>query len=209
MGLLQQFMDVYRYAVHPFVVTLGGGLALVYHEWREQSAPGRALWYRVGAVALVTVLAMVPLFAFLLATGRDAFRLDNAWYVDLTLGTGLLIAGATAWHLWSRFDWGTETRSAVTALLVTVVPYTALSLVWNVSGHVTFTLVPTLYLTLVDRSYWPLLAVPVLMVPNRPMVGMHTWPQSVAGLVLGLAGVLAARVVCERRLRRDAVGHSG
>jgi hypothetical protein len=95
----------------------------------------------------------------------------------------LLATGTRSCH------WRSIIPLGVVAILVTVVPYALISLAWNISGHVVFTLVPTLYLTLVDRRFAPLLVVPIIMVPNRPIVEMHTWPQAIAGFLLGLAGV--------------------
>jgi uncharacterized membrane protein len=57
---------------------------------------------------------------------------------------------------------------------------------WNISGHVLFTLVPTLYLSLVDRRYLPLLVIPLVMIPNRPMVSRHTLEQSFGSVALGV-----------------------
>jgi hypothetical protein len=93
----------------------------------------------------------------------------------------LLATGTRSCH------WRSIIPLGVVAILVTVVPYALISLAWNISGHVVFTLVPTLYLTLVDRRFAPLLLILSIMVPNRPIVEMHPWPQAIAGFLLGLA----------------------
>lgn len=46
---------------------------------------------------------------------------------------------------------------------------------------------PALYLTLIDRRFWPLLAVPIVMVPNRVFLNAHTWAQSIDGFLIAAA----------------------
>ncbi|MFC7196050.1 phosphatase PAP2 family protein [Halosimplex aquaticum] len=73
---------------------------------------------------------------------------------------------------------------AMVTLAVVIAPYALLSPFWDISGHVLIALAPLLYLSLLDRRYVPLLAIPVLMVPNRVAVNAHTWAQSIAGFVV-------------------------
>ncbi|WP_208023519.1 hypothetical protein [Halorussus pelagicus] len=47
-----------------------------------------------------------------------------------------------------------------------------------------------LYLTLVERRFWPTLAVPVVMVPNRVYLGAHDWAQSVVAVLVVAAVVV-------------------
>ena len=82
------------------------------------------------------------------------------------------------------------------------VPYAALSPFWDISGHVIFALTPTLYLALVDRKYAPLLAVPVVMVPNRVYLNAHSLAQSVVGFAVAAAIVFGLYRVRARRPNR-------
>jgi hypothetical protein len=41
--------------------------------------------------------------------------------------------------------------------------------------------------------------VPIVMVPNRPIVGAHSWAQAVAAFLLGSAVVVAAFRISDRR----------
>lgn len=43
---------------------------------------------------------------------------------------------------------------------------------------------PTLYLTLLDRKFWPLLMIPLVMVPNWIIVEAHTWPETIGGFLV-------------------------
>jgi len=193
MTVLREFMEVYRHAFHPLVVLVASSLLLVYEGWASSSASRRNLLARIGAALGVEALAISPVPIYLFATGKsvDALTLGNDWRADVLTTASLLVAGLGLWYVWSAEGWGQEVGRAAKIIVAVAVPYVLLSLVWNVSGHVTFSVVPTLYLTLQHRKYWPLLAIPLLMVPNRPIVGMHTWAQSVGGLVLGTVGVLA------------------
>ena len=198
MGLLERAMDVYRYLFHPLVVIAVTVLVVAACEWRRDGGSWRALAARFGAVGVATALALVPVGGLVLLAGRRAVGDANVWYVDLSTAAGLCLASAVAWAIWSRRDWGRAVPGALAALVVTAVPFAALSLAWNVSGHVAFTAVPTLYLALLDRRFWPTLSIPVVMVANRPIVGAHTWPQSVGGLALGVLGVLVATTYYDR-----------
>ena len=90
------------------------------------------------------------------------------------------------------------------------VPYVLLSPFWNLSGHVLLSVMPTLYLVLVDRKFWPLLAVPAVMVPNRVIVEAHTWEQAVGAFFIAAVVVVAlyrfqtgGRPSANRRRRRE------
>lgn len=119
----------------------------------------------------------------------------NAWQVDALVASGLLVAAGVSWWLWRRYEWGSLVPDAMVALAAVTLPYIALSPFWNVSGHVIMALMPALFLTLVDRRFWPLLAVPVSMVPNRVFLSAHTWAQSIGGFLIAAAVVVGVRVL--------------
>ena len=157
MNLLTEFMEVYRHAFHPLVVLVGCSLLLVYDAWSANPDPSGSLRTRIATALGIEALAVAPVPLYLFVTGRSvaSLTLGNDWRSDLLTGGSLFVASALLWYVWRAKDWGSEMRGASRTILVVTVPYVLLSLVWNVSGHVTFTLVPTLYLALVDRRYCP------------------------------------------------------
>ena len=107
--------------------------------------------------------------------------------MDALVAAGLFIGGTATWYLWRHFDWGQFVPGAMVALVAVTVPYSLVSPFWNISGHVIISLMPVLYLVLVARTYWPLLAVPVVMVPNRIFLDAHTWAQSIGAFLVAAA----------------------
>lgn len=193
MSAFSTLMTYYPYVFHPAVLVGGGLLLLVHHEWSRQDVGQSALFRRVGAFLGVGILSLLPTGAYVLATGQSPMQVTqgNTWQVDALVAGGVLVVCITLWYLWHRFDWGRLVPFGVLALAAATVPYAALSVFWNVSGHVIFAVVPTLSLTVLDRKFWPLLVVPLVMVPNRVFVEAHTWAQSVGGLLLATAAVVA------------------
>lgn len=193
MGLFSRAMRYYPYAVHPITVLGVGILLLIHHEWARQDTARASLWHRIGAFLGIGVLALVPTVAYFLITGRAVVQATkgSGWAMDGLVAAGLFVAGGGTWYLWRRFEWGDLVPGAMQALVAVTVPYIVLSPFWDVSGHVIVALMPTLYLTLVDRKFWPTLLAPAVMVPNRVYLGAHTWAQTLAGLVIAAAGVVA------------------
>lgn len=190
-------MEYYPYLFHPAVM-VGGGLALLIGmEWRRDPN-GESLSRRLGVLVLLGAVSLLPTLAYMLVTGQGPMETmqGNAWQVDFLVGSGMLLVAGVMWYLWRRLEWGTLVPGAAEALAAVTLPYLALSPVWNVSGHVIFSVMPTLYLALVDRRFLPLLAVPVVMVPNRLYLDAHTWPQAVGGFLV--AAVLVVWVFARR-----------
>ena len=186
MGLLTRAAHLYPYVFHPITLVGLGIVLLIHYEWARQGASRSALRRRLGAFLAAGALALVPSGAYILATGKSPMEVTqgNAWQVDALVASGLLAVSATLWFVWRRYDWGPLVPGGVEALALVTVPYIGLSPLWNVSGHVVLSLWGPLYLTLLDRKFWPLLVVPVVMVPNRVVVNAHTWAQSVGAFVL-------------------------
>lgn len=195
MALLQTIMRVYQYLLHPGIVLAAVLLFLVYREWAVDDAGFRGLVVRVGTLLGIELVAVAPVGLYLLARRPSVTRLTagSDWRINLVTAASLLVGGGLVWYVWSANGWGESVGGAGAAVVATAVPYALVAPVWNVSGHVTFTLVPTLVLALTNEKYWPALAVPLVMVVNRPVLGAHTWLQSLGGLALGTVGVLAAR----------------
>ncbi|WP_137287095.1 phosphoesterase [Halorussus salinisoli] len=200
MSLLREFMRIYQYLFHPGVVLAVTLLLLVYREWATDRTHVRSLVVRIGTLLGVELVAVVPLAVYLLVRKPPVTRLTagSDWRINLVTAVSLLVGGALLWYVWSANSWGATVSTAGVAVSLTAVPYALVAPVWNVSGHVTFTLVPTLLLALSDRRFWPLLSIPTVMVLNRPVLGAHTWLQSLGGLALGTVGVLAAVATSSR-----------
>ena len=186
MGLVSQTMEYYPYVVHPINV-LGVGIALlVHHEWARQDLDRAVLWRRLGAFLGVGLLSVLPTVAYFLVVGGGVLEATkgNSAVMDALVASGLLIAAGLMWVVWRHFDWGPLVPGAMQALAAVTAPYALVSPFWNISGHVIISLMPALYLTLVDRRFWPLLVFPVVMVPNRIYLDAHTWEQSVGGFLV-------------------------
>ncbi|UPW00650.1 phosphoesterase [Halorussus gelatinilyticus] len=193
MNAFDTAMELYPYVFHPGVMVGIGAVVLIHYEWAEQDADRAAFARRLGAFLAAGASSLVPTAAYVLVTGQGLYQVTkgNAWQVDALVASGVLFAAGVTWLVWHRFDWGSLVPGYMEALAAATVPYAALSPFWNFSGHVTMALVPTLYLTLVERRFWPTLAVPVVMVPNRVYLGAHDWAQSVAAFLV-IAAVVAA-----------------
>lgn len=186
MGLLSLAMEYYPYVVHPITVLGVGILVLIHYEWDLQAADTPELQRRIGGFLGAGITALLPTAAYFLLTGADPIQATkgNSWQMDALVASGILLAAAITWYLWQRFEWGPLVPNAMQTLAAVTIPYILISPIWNISGHVIVALMPTLYLTLVDRKFWPLLVIPVVMVPNRVFLDAHTWAQSIGGFLL-------------------------
>lgn len=199
MSALSLLMAYYPYLFHPAVTVGGGTLLLMYVEWRREGAGRGALRRRFGTLAALGALALLPSLAYMLVAGQGPMETmqGNAWQVDFLVGSGMVLVAGAMWLLWQHAGRGPIVPAAMEALVGVTLPYLALSPFWNISGHVIFATTPALALALVDRRFRPLLAVPAVMVLNRVYLDVHTWGQSVGGLLLASAVVVW---VFERRL---------
>ena len=190
MNVVYQAAAYYPYVFHPITLVCLGMVLLIYHEWARHGADRAALYRRLGVFVAAGVLSLVPSGAYILVTGQGpvAVTQGNSWQVDALVASGLFVVAGTLWAAWRRYDWGALVPGGAAALALVTVPYIGLSPVWNVSGHVILSLWGPLYLTLVNRKFWPLMVVPVLMVPDRVIVNAHTWQQSIGAFLL--AGAL-------------------
>lgn len=193
MSALDTAMRLYPYVFHPAVMVGAGALVLIHYEWTRQGADRSAPRHRLVAFLGAGALSLVPTLAYAAATGQSlgAVTEGNVWQVDALVAGGVFFTAGASWYLWHRYDWGSLVPGYLEALVAATVPYIALSPFWNFSGHVTMALMPTLYLTLVDRRFWPTLAVPVVMIPNRVYLGAHDWAQCVGAFAV-VAAIVAA-----------------
>ncbi|WP_137285232.1 phosphoesterase [Halorussus salinisoli] len=192
MSVLDTAMELYPYVFHPAVMVGAGALVLIHHECARQDADRSALARRLGAFLVAGVLSLIPTLVYALVTGQGLFEVTkgNVWQVDALVAGGIFFTAGVAWFLWHRYDWGSLVPGYMEALVAATVPYIALSPFWNFSGHVTMALMPTLYLTLVDRKFWPTLAIPVVMIPNRVYLEAHDWSESVVAFLVVSAVVV-------------------
>jgi membrane-associated phospholipid phosphatase len=186
-------MEYFPFVFHPVVLVGGGFLLLIHTEWRRQDAGHDTLRKRLGVFVVAGFLSILPTAVYLLVTGQGPMETmqGNAWQVDAIVASGLAVVAGSLWVVWTRYEWGHIVPRAAVALAAGTVPYVGLSPFWNVSGHVTLAVVSTLTLVLVNRRFWPLLAVPAVMVVNRPYVDAHTWGQSVGALLIATGVVVA------------------
>lgn len=193
MSALDVAMKAFPYAFHPITVLGVGIILLIHHEWSRQDAARPVFWHRLAAFLGTGVLALAPTVAFFAITGASpiAATQGNSWQMDALVASGMFVAAFVLWFLWRYFDWGRLVPGMMEALAAVTVPYIALSPVWNVSGHVIIALMPTLFLTLVDRKFWPMLAIPLVMIPNRLYLDAHTVAQTIGAFFLTLVIVLA------------------
>ena len=194
MSVLNTAMELYPYVFHPAVVIGAGALVLIHHEWARQDAETSVLYRYVGAFLGAGSLSLLPTLAYVLLTGQGLLQVTegNVWQVDALVAGGILVAAGITWPLWKHLGWGTMVPGYMQALALVTIPYIALSPFWNVSGHVIMALMPTLYVTLVDRRFWPSLAIPIVMVPNRIYLDAHTWAQCIGGFLLATIIVVGA-----------------
>lgn len=199
-GLLDTVMQLFPYVFHPSTLLGAGLVTLIYYEWNRQPVDTGELWKRLGGFALAGVFALLPTVVYMTVTGQGIMETTqgNAWQVDWLVAGGVIVTSTVLWILWQRFDWGPLVPKAAVALVAATIPYMVASPFWNMSGHVTMALFPALYLTLVDRKFWPTLVIPVVMVPNRLYLDAHSIDQAIGGFV-----ITAAVVVAVYKLRGD------
>lgn len=189
MSLFGTAMTYYPYVFHPITV-LGASIALlIHHEWALQRADRDELRRRLEVFLGSGVLALIPTGTYFVVTGGAVYQSTqgNSWQMDALVASGLFVVAGALIVAWHRYEWGDQVPTMMVTLAAVTVPYVALSPLWNVSGHVIIALMPTLHLTLVARKYWPLLLVPLVMVPNRIYLDAHTWAQTIGAVVIAAA----------------------
>lgn len=187
MTYLQTLMQLYAWIFHPFPFLFATSLIIIHREWKSESGPKNKLYKRMAAFTVITALSVIPVVLYALWSGRGiALIHSNGWTSDVLTGIGLSISSMFTIYVWRKNEWGALMPKAILTILAVMTPYLVVSHFWNISGHVTFTMLPSLFLTLLDRKFWPLLIVPSLMIFNRPYLGAHTLEQAVAGYMLTL-----------------------
>jgi membrane-associated phospholipid phosphatase len=152
---------------------------------------------RRGLIARVGVVAVAWGIAFAIYQSAPLlFERHPSWADDLFGGLGLAVGFAVIGLVWTRRRWGRLVPGFAALLIAVTVVHSLITPLWNVSSHVVYAGAPAGYLWVLDRRFVPLLVIPLGMVVSRPLVGAHTWLQSVAGLAV--AGLVVAAFVRRR-----------
>lgn len=186
--MLTETAQLYSDVFTPELFVLLCGVLLIGYEWRglaDRSPAG--LGARLGVLALGWAVALVIYEGVPLL-----FESTPTWASDATGSAGLGVGILLIWLGWRRFEWGSHVPVFSALLVGVTVPHLLITPFWDISTHVLYTVVPAGYLGLVDTRFAPLTLVALGMVFARPLAGAHTWPQSVAGLLLGVAFVGAS-----------------
>jgi hypothetical protein len=157
-------------------------LLVISYEWRADTARSLAgLGGRVGVLGLGWVVA------FVIYQGVPRILGDlPEWGTDFTGSAGLGVGILLIWVIWRRRGWGDLVPAFSLVLVAVTVPHLLITPVWDISSHVIYAVVPAGYLSVVDTRFAPVAVVAVGMVAARPLAGAHTWPESVAGLLLSI-----------------------
>ena len=164
------------------------GLLVIGYEWTgasERTLGG--LGGRVGALGLGWGVA----FAVYEAIPRVAGSVPGG--TDVTGSVGLSVGLLVVLWVWRTRTWGALVPEFAAVLVAATVPHLLVTPVWNLSGHVLYAATPVGFLVATDERFAPLAVVPLGMVFSRPLAGAHTWAQSVAGLLLAAAVLVAFR----------------
>ncbi|WP_277540180.1 hypothetical protein [Haloarcula laminariae] len=186
--MLTDTARLYSDVFAPELFVLLCGACLIGYEWyglTDRSPVGLGARFGVLALGWAVGLAIyegVPVL----------FESAPAWAPDATGSLGLGVGILVIWLGWRRFEWGSHVPVFSALLVGVTVPHLLITPFWDISTHVLYAVVPAGYLVRVDRRFAPLALVALGMVFARPLAGAHTWPQSVAGLVLGVAFVAAS-----------------
>lgn len=181
-GFAQLFSDAFS----PEYFVLACTLVLLGTELRpDHRTRRRTLLARLGVVGVAwgcafAIYRSTPLF----------FEQVPTWGTDLIGGLGLAFGFLLIRSAWRARGWGPLVPEFSVLLLSITLVHSVVTPFWDISSHVLYTTVSAGYLSVVERRFGPLLIVPVGMVASRPLVGAHTWLQSVTGFVVAALFVL-------------------
>lgn len=171
---IYSFMEIYDDVFNPIYFMLLCALVVVYYDSKKTGKFLQAVAITLGAYLI-------------------AYSTYSIWYFiqpapqyieDLLAVSGLFLAIMIAMLGLIKGIYNGVILRAINYLIALSIPYAIISYFWNISGHVAYTTAPVLFLIHLDRRWWPLLVIPLIMVVNRPMVQAHTLEQSIAGFLL-------------------------
>ncbi|WP_052302951.1 phosphatase PAP2 family protein [Archaeoglobus veneficus] len=181
---------------NPKYFLLLSAVLIVFYDWKNSSHDSRHLFGRLAVISACYAIG-IETMDFLLQQVYAHSSSFPQYLEDFSAIAGMMLGLTLSVALWRKLGYGREVICGALGLIAVSVPYTAISYIWNISGHVTFTAAPVTYLTALDRRLAILYVIPAIMVLNRPVVGAHTVLQSVAGLILGISMMLVG-VRCYR-----------
>jgi len=198
--MVENAAQVYSEVFTPEYFVLLCTIAVLVYEIRLASETElRQLVPRFGVVALGWAVA------FAIYEGAPSlFGTVPSWGPDFTGSLGLGVGIALIWGVWRLQNWGQRVPEFSLLLVAATVPHLIITPFWDVSSHVLYAAVPAGYLGFLDRSFAPVLVVPLGMVVARPLAGAHTWPESIGGFVL--AGLVLVGVGYVHDRRREGGG---
>lgn len=177
---------VYSTVFAPELFILLCVVVLVGQEYRRgRPAAARELAPRLGVLGAGWLVGLAIYRGVPLAVGPVP-----KWVSDSLGSIGLVVALAAIVVAWQLRAWGGLVPGFAGILVAISVPHLVITPFWDISSHVLYTVVPAGALAWVDRRFAVLAAVPAGMVLARPLAGVHTWPQSIAGLALGMLALV-------------------
>jgi len=184
-----QLMEVYDDVFNPLYFLLVCALIVVYYDSKVTKKLPQALAVTFGAYLIA--YATYSIWYFIQPAPQ--------WIEDALAVCGLFLGLMVAMlAIVTGIYNGIVLRGAY-YLIVLSVPYVIISMFWNISGHVAYTTAPVLFLIYLNRKWWPLIVIPLVMIVNRPIVNAHTPAQSVAGFLLALVVFLGFYLYSWRR----------
>ncbi len=171
-----QLMEIYDDVFNPLYYMLFCALIVVHYDAKRTGKLKEAL--------LVTIVAYTVAISTYSLWHLVRNPSTPQWVEDMLAVSGLALATLIGFYAVRKNIYDGLVKLGLLVLAALTVPYAMISVFWNISGHVAYTTAPTLFLTRIDKKFYPLMAVPLLMVVNRPIVGAHSWEESVAGFVL-------------------------
>lgn len=200
--MLTDIAQTYSEVFAPEFFVLFCSLLAIGYEWRVDAK--RSV---VGLGARVSVLSLGWAVALVIYQGVPGLvGTLPEWGTDVTGSAGLGVGVLLIWFVWRLRGWGDLVPGFALHLVGVTVPHVLIAPFWAVSSHVLYAAVPAGYLLLVDDRFAPLFLVAVGMVFARPLAGAHTWLQSIGGLVLSLAFLIALVRVGASTERRSGFG---
>lgn len=173
---LYQFMDIYDDVFNPIYFMMLCALVVIYYDSKKTGKLLQAVAVTIGAYLI-------------------AYATYSIWYFiqpapqyieDFLAVSGLFLAIMIAMLGMIKGIYDGIVMKAIYFLIALSIPYLVISFFWNISGHVAYTTAPVMFLIYLDRRWWPLMTIPLIMIVNRPIVQAHTPEQSVAGFVLAV-----------------------
>lgn len=173
-----EIMQIYDDVFSPLYYMLFVALVVVYYDSKVTG--------KIREAIITTLVA----YAIAYAVYSTWFLMgeETPQYVeDLLAVFGLFAAIYVAMFAVRRKIYDGIVLVGILTMIILSVPYAIISVFWNISGHVAYTTAPTVFLVRLNKKFLPLMTIPLVMVVNRPIVGAHTWAESIAGFIFAFA----------------------